>query len=404
MGRPRVREGSRGEAVIPIYEPYLPPRSLRHAERALASGWISSRGKYPALVAERLAETLGVRHVLLVSSGTAATHLAVHALRFRHPEIETVYVPNNVYVAAWNSFHQLGHHRLLPVDADLATWNADTVALCARAAGARERVAFLIVHNLGNVVNVPALERAHPDHVFVEDCCEGLFGRYEGAFAGTRSLAASVSFFGNKIITSGEGGAVLTNDTEVYEYLDRLHDQGSTAEHYLHAFTGFNYRMTNVQAALLFGQLDLLPEILERKAHVFEWYRRRLHGHECIRPQAAAPATEHARWMFAVRVVGSPGFAVAEAYFRAHGIEIRPMFHPMSAHGHLREFAAFDERNARRLLHECVVLPSHPGLRPHEVDHVADTLLRYEREHRRPVARARAEPLSLDGGASSRCL
>jgi len=383
--------------AIPIYEPYLPSCSLRHAEDALAAGWISSRGKYPALVAERLAATLGVRHVLLVSSGTAATHLACHALRLRHPHVDTVYVPNNVYVAAWNAFHHVGHHRLLPIDADLATWNVDAVALSAHAITARERVAFLVVHNLGNVVNVPALARAHPGHVFVEDCCEGLFGRHEGAFAGTCSLAASVSFFGNKIITSGEGGAVLTNDSEVYDYLACLRDQGQTAERYLHAFAGFNYRMTNVQAALLLGQLELLPEILEQKARVFERYRRTLQGHERIRPQAIAPSTEHARWMFAVRVVGSPGFAVADAYFRARGIEIRPMFRPMSAHGHLRQFAAFDEDNARRLHHECVVLPSHPGLHDDEVDHVVDTLLCFELEHGKPAAQPGADLPLRDG-------
>ena len=377
---------------IPIYKPYLPPGSLRHAQDALASGWISSHGKYPALVAERLAATLGVRHVLPVSSGTAATYLASQALRFRHPHIDTVYVPNNVYVAAWNAFHYDGRHRMLPIDADLATWNVDAVALSARASTARQRVAFLIVHNLGNVVNVPALARAHPAHVFVEDCCEGLFGRYEDALAGTRGLAASVSFCGNKMITSGEGGAVLTNDTEVYEYLDCLHDQGQTAERYLHAFAGFNYRMTNVQAALLLGQLELLPQILEQKTRVFERYQRRLQGHDLIRPQVTAPATVHARWMFAVRVLGSPGFAAADAYFRARGIEIRPMFHPMSAHGHLRQFAAFDEDNARRLHHECLVLPSHPGLHDDEVDHIVDTLLRFEREQGKPVAQLSAQP------------
>src|SRR5437667_11233771 len=106
---------------IPIYKPYLPPGSLRHAQDALASGWISSRGKYPALVAERLAATLGVRHVLLVSSGTAATHLACHALRLRHPHVDTVYVPNHVYVAAWNPFHHVGHHRRPPMHSGLAS-------------------------------------------------------------------------------------------------------------------------------------------------------------------------------------------------------------------------------------------------------------------------------------------
>ena len=180
-------------------------RALRHARRALASTWVSSRGEYVARVAERLAQHLRVKNVLLVNSGTAATHLLSFALRFRHPEVTSLYVPNNAYVAAWNAFLSEEPFELRPIDADLATWNVAEDTLRGCAAASDEHAAFVVVHNLGNVVNVPALKRAYQNRIFVEDCCEALFGQYEGAFAGTKGLAGSISFFGSKAITAGEG-------------------------------------------------------------------------------------------------------------------------------------------------------------------------------------------------------
>jgi perosamine synthetase len=364
--------------MIPVYKPFLPARSMVHARAALESTWLSSRGRYCTMVPEKLSALMGSKHALLVNSGTAATHLLSYALRFRHPDITALRVPNNVYVAAWNAFLHNAHFDLRPIDADLATWNLDPSYIHERSAA---HTAFLIVHNLGNIVNVPSLKRLLPRTAFVEDCCEGLLGKYEGAYAGTASLACSLSFHGNKTITSGEGGAVLTNDTELFEYLRDVADQGRTEERFLHSHAGYNYRMTNLQAALLLGQIEVLSEILERKSVVFRHYLSNIDGCEFLLPQAAPVSTERANWMFGVRIPGSPGFRVADPYFAKLGIEIRPMFHPMSAHGHLRRFSAFPEGNARILRRECVILPSYPELQTSEIDYICEALRAFSREH-----------------------
>ena len=169
---------------------------------------------------------------------------------------------------------------------------------------------------------------------------------------------------------------MLTDDHEVFEYLQCIHDQGRTETRYLHACRGFNYRMTNLQAALLLGQLEILPEILERRNYVYHYYLDCLSTDERIRPQTSAPNTNHSQGMFGVRIIGSTGFAVAEPFFRERGIEIRPMFYPMSAHGHLRRFGSFPETNAQTLNRECLLLPTFAELKKQELDHVIDSVRR----------------------------
>ncbi|MFM7725406.1 MAG: DegT/DnrJ/EryC1/StrS family aminotransferase, partial [Flavobacteriales bacterium] len=153
-----------------------------------------------------------------VNNGTCATHMLALGLRYKYPHIKRLLVPNNVYVAAWNSFLYSGGFELVPVDADIDTWNMDAELI----GSAARDTALLVVHNLGNIFHVPAIQERYPDLLVVEDACEGLFGKYGESHAGTRSVMGSVSFFGNKTITSGEGGAVFTQDEELFEYLNSV--------------------------------------------------------------------------------------------------------------------------------------------------------------------------------------
>ena len=116
----------------------------------------------------------------------------------------------------------------------------------------------LIVHNLGNIVNVPRLKRLRPAIIFIEDNCEGLFGKYEGIYSGCSeaSLCSSVSFYANKSLTTGEGGAFFTNDSEIYEFIKSTYGHGMTKERYIRDRLAYNYRMTNIQAGFLYDQLE----------------------------------------------------------------------------------------------------------------------------------------------------
>jgi perosamine synthetase len=345
--------------MLPIYQPYLPASCLKYAHDALDSTWISSQGIYIDKAKEMLKQIVGARYVIMVNNGTCATHMLALGLKFKYPNLRKLIVPNNVYVAAWNSFLFSGGFDFEVIDANEETWNIDH----AQITGSGENTALLAVHNLGNIINIPELQRKYPKLIIVEDNCEGLFGKYEGHYTGTSSLISSVSFFGNKTITSGEGGAVFTSDDELFEYLNSVRGQGMSSVRYVHDKLGYNYRMTNVQAALLYGQLEIMSEIRERKAMVFDMYKSELASAEEIVFQVEENGTEHAQWMFAVRF---PGFdlnkkRMLELFLFENNIETRPMFYSINSHTHLKNIPSVNTV-ADRLNHQCLILPSFPEL------------------------------------------
>ncbi|MEO8085343.1 MAG: DegT/DnrJ/EryC1/StrS aminotransferase family protein [Bacteroidota bacterium] len=345
--------------MLPIYEPYLPKESLKYAHDALDSTWISSQGVYIDKAKDKLKEIFKSKFVVLVNNGTCATHMLALGIQFKYPSIKEIIVPNNVYVAAWNSFLFSGGFNFKVADANLDTWNIDH----SKIQSIGRDTALLIVHNLGNIINIPALKKRFPGVVIAEDNCEGLFGTHDGSYSGTQSTLASLSFFGNKTITSGEGGAVFTQDEELFEYLNSIRGQGQSSIRYIHDKLGYNYRMTNVQAALLLGQLEIADEIREKKSIVFETYRKELSQVDEVSLQQIEAGTKHAQWMFAVRF---RNFTIQkkqalEHFLFENSIETRPMFYPINKHAHLSHIQS-DNKNAEVLNHQVLILPSFPGL------------------------------------------
>lgn len=364
--------------MIPIYKPYLPQNCLAYAHEALDSTWISSQGKFIPLVTNKLQELLGAKYVLPVNNGTSACHLVANVTKHQLKGHEVI-VPDNVYVAAWNAFLFDSDWDLFTVPCDVNTWNYDMTALDA-AIVEHPNARVLIVHNVGNIINVPDLQTKYPNTIFLEDNCEGFMGTYHGVQTGTASYASAISFFGNKNITSGEGGAFVTNDEEAYLYAKNIHSQGQSTKRFVHNNLGYNYRMTNIQAAILYGQLELLPHIMEMKETVFDTYRRALKDREDVLMQSVDSGTTHSNWMFGVRVPGNLNYEAAESYFKQEGIEIRPMFYPITAHDHLKNLfyvTISDCTNAELLSKECFILPSFPELTSQEQNHILYTLDAY---------------------------
>src|SRR3990167_3242739 len=345
--------------MIPIYQPYLPKSCLRYAHDALDSTWISSIGVYLDKAKDKLKEIIPSRFVILVNNGTCATHLLAIGLKYKFPEIKKLIVPNNVYVAAWNGFLYQKDYTFEVIDADIDTWNFDHASI----KSIEKDTALLAVHNLGNIINIPAIKRRFGYVVILEDNCEGLFGKHEGSYSGTQSLISSMSFFGNKTITSGEGGAIFTDDEDLFHYLNSVKGQGMSSTRYLHDKLGYNYRMTNVQAAILFGQLEIVDEICERKAEIFRTYEKELQSVDNIKLQRVEQGTEHAQWMFAVRFEGFDRATkmALELFLFENKIETRPMFYPINQHEYLNKITC-ETKIAAQLNHQCLILPSFPEL------------------------------------------
>jgi perosamine synthetase len=370
--------------MIPVYRPYLPKSALAHAHDAIDSAWLSSAGKYLGLAEAKLKELLGVKHVLLVNNGTSSCHLMSKCLR-RKSSKKQIICGNNIYVAAHNSFlMDANDWELIPVDASESSWNVDPTLL-EKAMISYPDADVLVVHNVGNVIDVPKLQAAHSERLFVEDSCEGFLGCYGDKLTGTVSLCSAISFFGNKNITSGEGGALITNDDDLYDFAKCTHGQGQSSKRYVHDMIGYNFRMTNIQAALLLGQLEVLPDILEMKSRVFSYYREKFANDERVVLQANEEGTTNANWMFGLRIIGHKDYDAAERFFRNAGVEIRPMFYPMSAHGHLIDHPSIitddelrqGDKIARQLNEECFILPSFPELKIEEQEHIVATVFAY---------------------------
>ncbi len=359
--------------MIPIYKPYFNKENLKYAHDAIDSGWVSSQGEYLDLVKNELKNLLNCKKIILTNNGTTATHLLALALKFKYPHINKIIVPNNVYVAAWNSFLFDKNYELLPIDCDLETWNFDISKIEKLI---DNNTAILAVHNIGNVINVPRLKKMFPNTIILEDNCEGFLGKYEDKFTGTESFASSISFFGNKTFTSGEGGAFITNDDEVFEYINCIKNQGQSNTKFIHNELGYNYRMTNIQAAILYGQIKDYSIIIKNKNRVFEKYKNLLLEKNNILTQKIDQNTEHSKWMFGIRFkdIQHDIKKDLEIYLFQNGIDTRPMFYDINKHNHLNKIKC-EVSNANILQKECLILPSFPELKDGQIEFICEKIL-----------------------------
>jgi len=248
---------------------------------------------------------------------------------------------------------------------NLDTWNIETDENYIQTLD--KNSAVLIVHNLGNIINVSRLKKIRPDLIFVEDNCEGLFGKYNEIYSGTSSdsLCSSISFYGNKIITTGEGGAFLTNHQDIYEHIKKVYSQGMSTVKYLHDVHAYNYRMTNIQAAFLYEQLNDIENILANKKQIFENYETLLQdliNEGKIVLFKKEDNTENAHWIFAVRIIGNnKSIEETTEFFKGNNIDIRPFFYPINKHGHLISIKNNDEISLL-LNKEIIMIPSSPSI------------------------------------------
>jgi perosamine synthetase len=363
--------------MINIYEPNITKYNA-HAIKAINSGWISNHGEYINLATNKLNDILNSKYSILLSNGTCATHCLFLAIKFKYPEIKKIYVPNNAYVAAWNSVLMVYNvEQIETMKMNLNTWNIETSEKYIDSLD--KNAAVLIVHNLGNIINVPRLKKLRPDLIFVEDNCEGLFGKYNEIYSGTSDdiLCSSVSFYGNKIITTGEGGAFLTNHLDVYNHIKKVYSQGMSNVRYLHDVHAYNYRMTNIQAAFLYEQLNDVENILTNKKQIFQNYETLLEPlivEGKISLFKKEDNTENSHWIFALRILGNnKSIEETTEFFKANNIDIRPFFYPINKHGHLTSIANDDEISLL-LNKEIIMIPSSPSITIEEQKKVIDVV------------------------------
>ena len=365
---------------IPVAAPALVGREKEYVLDCLETNWISSNGPYIDRFERAFAEFCGVSHGVSCCNGTVALHLAL--LAYGVDLGDEVIVPTLTYVATANAVAYCGAKPVF-VDSESATWNLnpDRLEACITP---RTR-GIIVVHLYGHPVDMdPVLAVARKHGLFViEDAAEAHGARYKGRPVGGLGDMATFSFYGNKIITTGEGGMVVTRDAELARKVRLLKGQGmDPRRRYWFPVTGYNYRMTHIEAAIGLAQLEKVDWHLSRRREIAAAYQRGLR--DCL-PLELAPEKEWAHnvfWIYSVVLADACALsrdAVMER-LAAAGIETRPFFSPMH---HLPMFAPLAQGQsfpvAERLSARGINLPTFAQLSGPEQGYVCEHLLRIVR-------------------------
>ena len=371
--------------LIPVAAPMFVGNEKTYVADCLESTWVPSTGKYIERFESAFADFCGVRHALSCSNGTTALHLALRALDVE-PGDEVI-VPTLTFVATANAVRYCGAQPIF-VDSEPDTWNLDPVAVEAKITPRTKGI--IVVHLFGHPVEMePILSVAKRHGLFVvEDAAQAHGAEYRGCRVGSLGDIATFSFFGNKIITTGEGGMVVTNHPELASRIRLLKSHGMDPNRrYWFPVIGYNYRMTNVAAAIGLAQLEKIDWHLQRRRDVAEWYREELGGVPGLSWQVEKEWARHAWWMFSVVLDDDLPVDRDEVMssLLKRSIETRPIVFPMHILPPYRDSvgnATFPV--ADRLARRGINLPTWAKLTRHDVQYVCENLLGVVQRERSP--------------------
>jgi len=357
--------------VIPVCEPTLGGKETEYVLDCLQSNWISSAGKYIPSFENAFAEACGTRYGVACANGTVALHLALATLGIG-PGDEVI-LPTFTMIATINAVTYTGATPVL-VDSEPHTWNMDLNQVADKITP-RTRV-VMPVHTYGHPVDMDPLMELADRHGFfvIEDAAEAHGAEYKGRRAGSLGHAASFSFYANKIITTGEGGMVTTNDPDIARLAANLRDHAFSEErHFWHKYLGFNYRMTNLQAAVGLAQTEQMESFVEARRANAARYTAALKEIPGIITPPEAEWAKNVFWMYSIMVQDEFGMTRDQlrAYLAEHSIETRTFFIPM----HLQPiyYQAFKGQRypvSEMLCQRGFYLPSASSLTFREIDYI----------------------------------
>jgi len=361
--------------MIPVYEPFLGNEELALVTKAVKSSWISSQGIFIEDFSKMLGEYISPDgQVSLCSNGTVALHLALIAAGVGTGD--KVIVPDFTYVASINAILYVGATPVV-VDVDQRTWVMDIQNISD--ACLSQAKAILLV----DIYGYPSLSRADSNYLkkydlaIIQDCAESLGSFLDKKHTGSHADFATFSFFGNKTITTGEGGAVWSRDIDSAEFIDKIKSQGiKKGTRYEHDELGYNYRMTNIQAAIGCAQLAKIDEILKRKRQLQDLYRATLEKYGAIFQQL--PKSSSSSYWIIGALFPSTVFNDLSYYLKLKNIDTRHFFSSVSSFKHVEYLNLNAFPNSKFLASYGLIFPSAPSLiDTGEVDTVLSALDEY---------------------------
>ncbi len=361
--------------IIPLISTDFSGKELDYVNDCLNSGWVSSIGSYVNKFQNTFNQKLGFNYSLCVSSGTTGLQLAFTTLGIDLND--EVIVPNFTFAASINS---IIHSKATPILVDVNSDSACVDIEIVKKSITDKTKAILLVHLYGNACNLDDFYKLREETgiLIIEDCAEALGTRYKEKHVGIYSDAAIFSFFGNKLITTGEGGMVCFKDQNSYFKAKKLSSHGMDPQkRYWHDELGFNFRMTNIQAALGLGQIERIDEFIKAKIIISNLYIKYLSSNNSIKLQKISPDVQSSYWLFTIFLSDNIKTFRDEIidYLLARGIETRPCFYPLNEMPPYKKYCNNDISNSINLAYSGISLPTSIKMTEIEVKIVCQELI-----------------------------
>ncbi|NNL22104.1 MAG: DegT/DnrJ/EryC1/StrS aminotransferase family protein [Ignavibacteriaceae bacterium] len=359
----------------PVYQPSLNGNEKKYVQECMDSTWISSKGKFINQFENEFSKFTGIKHSVAVSNGTVALHVALLALGIGKGD--EVIVPTFTYIASVNAITYTGAKPIF-VDSDPITWQIDTQKIEGKIS--KNTKAIMAVHIYGHPCEMDFIKKIADTHklFIIEDCAEGIGAYYRGKHVGQFGDISTFSFFGNKTITTGEGGMVCTNKKDLSDLAIRLKGQGlAKNREYFHDMIGYNYRMTNICAAIGCAQLEQVITIIDKKENVVKNYIDELKNLP-VEYHRQTGDVKHSYWMFTILVKSESERTKLRKHLAENGIDTRPTFNPVHTMPMYKTKEQF--KVAEDLGKRGINLPSYPDLKEKDIKFITDKIRKFYNE------------------------
>ncbi len=358
--------------IIPLYKPSLSRLEKKNVMRCLDDNWISSKGGFIKKFEKNFKKKFNYKFASVTTNGTTALHLALLALDIK--KSDEVIVPNLTYVAPVNAVKYMGAKPVL-TDVNSKTWLMDIDEIKKKIN--YKTKAIILVHLYGSSYNFKEINKIKKKYniKIIEDCAEAIGTKFEGDYVGSIGDISTFSFYGNKTISTGEGGMLVSKNKKLIDKIIKFKSQGLNINkkhnYYNHEIVGYNYRMTNICAAIGCSQLEKIEKFIMKKRKIDKLYKKFLSDE--IDFQSVNKLCTSTFWLVSILFKNANLKNRVVNYLRKKGVETRPIFKPMSQ---LKIYKSADKnfKNSINIYKRGISLPSYPDLKEKEIKYISNAI------------------------------
>jgi len=361
--------------MIPIFKPVISQKGKNNVLKCLKTSWISSQGMFIKKFEDALKRFHKIKYCVATSSCTTALHLAILALGLK--KNDEVICPALSFISPANMV-LLSNLKLVLVDINPVTLTIDENKIEEKIT--KRTKAIIVVHQFGHAANMDKILKLKNKYnlKIIEDNAESIGGEYKNKLNGTLGDISTLSFFANKIITTGEGGAILTNNKETYLRCLEMRDHGmSIKKRYFHKMLGFNYRMTNLQAAIGLSQIKEIKKILSKRKKQIDYYNKFLSKNKNYTARKFEKWCKPVHWLTTITLKKKGERDSLLKYLKKKGIDARQMVNPINEALHIKKIIKTKFKHSYEISKNSIHLPSGLNLSNKQIIYIIKNLNAY---------------------------